>query len=613
MPRKPSVSLHSLFSRADRILSFPATSCVLLIFVAVAYSLAYFSHPNCPGNSLKYPEGWIGWWDQSKYYSSSWALSTFSLSAESYWYSLGYSALGAPFARLTHQHLFFVPNLACTLLSVIWLYKITCRLVSRLEAVLLLLAFVCTHQWLITETQVVPWSTIATQCIFLGSTLLVLTRKDFRTVIYLSLISGVTYVIRPADAICLAPFLIYSTLRLPSWRLRLSAGAAGIAIITAAVCFIVFINIRIFDSWKTPYDKISQEIGFFALPFSFKSYWLLIDGMTFYGESAPALILRFPWLLLAPATAVFWIIKERVPALSTIATAIGSLLFYLNYNDFSPSNIYRFMLIHYLTWWMILLFPLTYAAVTRGWKSLWFRASLLSVPLLLTLTLCLTLELRALPSSIPLVPSIHTITFSPPSNQPLVLQYQASASAFTPTSVMREGKPLRRYADYNLPYDPARSLISFTSFSSTAQVEVQFATSVTVQNPTLCSLQWSWHFMPLRFPLLSPALNLLSTATAFPNLTKLDLIGPDHHPDNTPDAIISVRSQSWILSQVREWDIETLDQAGHWTSAANPHGWWPVLAVAAPPPPRIRHTLSSLHGIIGLHHGTRGTYYRPRH
>src|SRR5690606_4266656 len=108
--------------------------------------------------------------------------------------------------------------------------------------------------------------------------------------------------------------------------------------------------------------------GFFSYPISYKFYWLFVDGSPLFNETEPALLFWYPWLFLVIPGVIFLVRKEGVAGAAVLTAWVFNLMLYVNYNDLLPSDIYRFNLIHYLTWWFPLMFLLAFVACRHGWK-----------------------------------------------------------------------------------------------------------------------------------------------------------------------------------------------------------------------------------------------------
>ena len=87
-----------------------------MTLLTVIYFLGYLHNPARPSPSAPFPEGWWGWFDQSKYLQSAQALAHLDLSPSSHWYPLGYAILGAPFVWMGN-HVYLIPALLCLLIT----------------------------------------------------------------------------------------------------------------------------------------------------------------------------------------------------------------------------------------------------------------------------------------------------------------------------------------------------------------------------------------------------------------------------------------------------------------------------------------------------------------
>jgi len=259
----------------------------LLGLVAIGYTVAYLHHPLLPlANPLLERDGWWTWYDQFTYWQSAAELTQFELTAGNYHYPLGYPLLGALGWKLASSHPFFWPNLlsvvatawVCWRIWRLWLTRVICLAVA--------IGFVVLHTSLMKLTLVVPWNTIPTKLTLLAGVLILLTGRDGRRVGWLAGLAALTYLIRPVDAVCFAPMLVWSVLRLSSWRERLARGASGVAVVFAAVLVVGLVNLAVFGTWKSRYEQISIEVvGFASYPALWQWFWLMVDGGSFFWRS----------------------------------------------------------------------------------------------------------------------------------------------------------------------------------------------------------------------------------------------------------------------------------------------------------------------------------------
>lgn len=362
----------------ETLLARPGAGWVLLVLLALVYTRVYSHHPHNPGTvSPDQQYGWWAWADQYSYWKSAQELAAGRLTAEGYHYPLGYPLLGALAWLVMPAHAFFIPDLLLVLGAAAAWWRLARGWLDRRLTLLAALAFLSLHGDILVLTQIVPWNTIATQAALLAGVAVLCNSPGPRAVLWLTILSMLTYWVRPGDAACFAPMLVWSVLRLPHLRQRLVCGLGGVAGIAAVVAAVALVNLAVFGTRSTPYERMSWDaVGFFAYPFWHKIYWLFVDGGTFFGETGTALLFRYPWLFLALPGVVWWVNRQGVSALAALATLGLNWVLYVNYNDFQPSAVFRFSLIHYLTWAFPLLFALTVAVVWHGWRLRSVRVAL---------------------------------------------------------------------------------------------------------------------------------------------------------------------------------------------------------------------------------------------
>ena len=57
---------------------------------------------------------------------------------------------------------------------------------------------------------------------------------------------------------------------------------------------------------------------------------------------------------------------------------------------------------------------------------------------------------------------------------------------------------------------------------------------------------------------------------------RIDLTGPTGLPDGAPDLVLEAILEPTLLREIGTWEIHANANLGHWTSAPNNHGWWPI-------------------------------------
>jgi len=421
---------------------------ILLLLGAVIYLLAYLRHNDLPGNHPTHPaEAWWGWWDQSQYLKTARAIATGTLGPDTLWYPVGYSLLAAPFWLIAPKHAFFLPDLFLVLAFVIALWKIARLHVTRIEALLIVFGFCALHPWTLRDSFVIPWNSIPTAAAFAWGIWILLSRPHLAGSIALSCIVAAAYWFRPADAFSMAPMLVASVLRLSPWRDKWRAALAGMTIVAVSVAGVGLLHLSIFGTWQSNYDRIANNVGFLSLPFSLKCYWLLVDPSLFFLETFSGLLIRFPWLMLAPAAIVTLVHRHGWPGLGAVSTILLSLALYVSFNDFHPLNVLRFKLIHYIAWTMPVLFIGCYVCLTRGWRHRLLAGAVPAGIGISVLILSFKAELR------PVALEHQNGSLVVPAERPLVLEFPGVPQDARPQLTL-DGKPARPFQDYLTPWQP---------------------------------------------------------------------------------------------------------------------------------------------------------------
>ncbi len=367
--------MKRLVEASERLLARRAAGWVLLAVVALVYLAAYRLHDLYPGiGDGANRDGWWTWSDQLKYLRQAEAIAAGEVNAETYFYPLGYSLLAAPFVRWMPAHAFLLPDLALVLGAAAMWWKLGRRWLSAAEVLGVGVVFVVTHSWLLADSVVVPWNTLATQLTMLAGVWVVVRDeplagaggREGRRVWILAGLAAATYWVRPVDVVAFGPLLAWAVWRIPTWWGRVRCGVAAGLVMTVAWAMVGGLNLKVFGSWRTPYEAASMEtVGFFGYPVSYKFFWLFLEGMPLFGEVEPGLLWRYPWMWWVVPAAVWWVRKDGGGGAAAVGAVGVNALVYLNYNDLTPAGIYRFTLIHYVAWW----FPLMFLAVVAAAKS----------------------------------------------------------------------------------------------------------------------------------------------------------------------------------------------------------------------------------------------------
>jgi hypothetical protein len=348
----------------------------LLCFVAVAYTAAYLGHRNLPGNTTDQPLGWLGWWDQSKYQDSLAAFAQCDLDAARHWYPVGYPLLCLPGYIVSPNHAFFYTNLAFVLLATFALWKIARLSLTQRASAICLSMFGVAHMGLLLDSFVIPWNTIPTAALLYLAILLCLKMKR-AAALRIAFIAGVAFLIRPADAVPFIPLIAGCLLGSESIKNAVSGGILCGAILLSAWLTAGWIDIAIHGSWISAYEEHSAKIGFWGYPLSYKAFWLLLDSSPVFEEPQQGLLFRYPWLWLVVPALLMWMKRWGLAGAAVISCIVLSWLLYFLYNDFWPTNIYRFRLVHYISWSMPLLWVIVWQAIISDWKKplFWIAAA----------------------------------------------------------------------------------------------------------------------------------------------------------------------------------------------------------------------------------------------
>lgn len=367
--------------RFDQALADRRAAAVLLGLVAVAYVDQYLDHPARP---RPHAAGWWSWQDQSYYRSTAEAMATFSTDPSQYKVSLGYPLLALPFEGVFSEHLFFVPNLVMVMGIAVLFYRLGRLFLPRRDTVLMFLLVVLATKYELVTALVVPWTTIPTHLIAYAMIYLYLSRSpSWHLVLVLTLLDGMAYLCRPGDGAFLAPIVVASVLQLPgSWRRKGVVAGVGVGVVLAFVAFDRIVNMAVFEKALSSYERGALD-DFFGFGLVQRAYVLIVDGMPIYRTRGPMLGIRLPYLLLIGPGLLFGVRRLGWKAVAPLTAAVLGMALYLNYNPFRPEPLYKFHLVHYITW----LFPLAglaaYLSVRRAWETTRTRTfvALVGIPL----------------------------------------------------------------------------------------------------------------------------------------------------------------------------------------------------------------------------------------
>lgn len=542
----------------------------LLLGLATLYLVAYFSHRALPGNDPARPVGWAGYWDQSHYIDSAGALAFGRLSKETYWYPLGYPLLGAPFYRWLPQHPFLWPNLACVLGIGATFYQIAKRVVAPLEAILLMLVFIAFYRDLTISSLVIPWNTIPTHFLAYSVVLLIgLATPVPGRILAATFCVGLIYLCRPGDAACMALIPAIAICRLPSWTARFRVGAIALAVLLLFHGAVLLVNQAVFGDWSTPYQKVVADIGFGSFPILPKLFLMFVDGRPLFEQRDSALLLRFPWLVLAIPGALCILRRQGIASLGLLLGIAATWVIYLSYNDLWPGNIFIYLLFHYLFWTLPLLALLAYLSLKEAWRFRgggWLLATSVVLPFAIcwfvTLSPSTTGRLQADSSTaIPATPAapVDWIFFPGVQKAPLLAQ---------------GSQDFRRFVHY---IRPKRSDGEMLFLASRAR---QKPITVSPDGPPNAGVMFG--LLNWRFQLAPPEVMIAIQDLFAPpqivlrgKMLGIDVTGRTTVPDGAPDEVIEVTMRASRLREIETWELVGSQKRLHWTSSIDPQ-WWPI-------------------------------------
>jgi putative flippase GtrA len=573
--------INARFSRLREIadswlISWTGQLC-LAIALALIYFWAYRSHGALPGANTTFPLGWWGWWDQGAYWRCAAQFAQGNLTPETYWYPLGYPALGALFYRWMPQHAFLIPDLFLVVGAALLFFQIARRFISPVESLFLIAIFIACYHGLLTETLVVPWNTIPTHFLsYLIVLLAGLGQPRTRRLLIAAVVLGLIYLCRPGDALCLGLLLGWAILRLPSWRERIQTGLACGLVLGVFWLSVQSVNLAIFDARVTPYEKAVAAIGFGSYPILQKLYWLVVDSRPLFNEPGVALASHFPWLLLIIPGAIYLLFRRFADIAGILLSVGATYLIYFEFNDLWPGNMFLYHVVHYFVWTFPLLALIAYVGIRDAWRT---KAGLsgFGIAGLFGVALCLLsirpTEVFKLSAPVPSTGTLRTasgdaidwILFSGPQKMPKLF------------SAGRELAPMK---DFVAPFHP-NGLFALLSREARRDV-IEYGASETGSIQEVQFGRLSWRFESIARKLRAIVRKYLDTPPSLVSIGKsanIDLTGPAGLPDGTADQVIELDLPKATLRRITTWDLRSVDGSAHWSSAANLDHWWLIKAL----------------------------------
>ena len=332
---------------------FIATVVLVQIVLYCTYPATPFHHPT---------HGWEGWADQGLYLKSARALAALDLSASQHWYPIGYALLAAPFVPLFSDP-FFVPNLLC-MVAFAWMFQRYFRPLIGMAGVAVaffgVLLLPMTSQ-LPLEAQhflwlqfVIPWTTVPIAPLLMAALCFVCEPRDDDRVgkdFLIGALAGAVAGIKPVELVPLAVLAIWYlavTLRDRATAVRrIGMAACGALVVGGAV---LGLEGHIHPGFSSPYTRTIGHIGMSLSNLPQRAIDLFVDAGPSYGEPNTALMRWLPWFpILAPLALVGAVLRWR-ELVGPVALAAAAFVTYLAYNDFGPTNVLHYFLIHYVAW-----------------------------------------------------------------------------------------------------------------------------------------------------------------------------------------------------------------------------------------------------------------------
>ncbi len=303
---------------------------------------------------------WMGWFDQSRYFTSATALAHGDLTPAQHWYPLAYPLLAAPFAWIVPGDP-FLPLDLLLYLATGWAFR---RVAGRLG----IGAWTATACFVLTtlvdakvaRAWVDPWTTTLSAALIWMFADRVLHMMDAaepkrrRDAVAFGLLAAAIPLVRPVDALISAFGLAVLAVvllrrRALSPRIALLVCASG----TAVVAGYAALHLAIYGPHATPYMIAAARTGFIWSDIGWKAYVLLIHAEPWFPDTQ-AILERMPWLPLGLAgligVGVAGDAAQRRVAGLLVLLAIPVSAVMLTYADLQPPGLWRFGNIHYFKW-----------------------------------------------------------------------------------------------------------------------------------------------------------------------------------------------------------------------------------------------------------------------
>jgi hypothetical protein len=343
---------------------------VVAAAISTVYSIAYLSFPSLPGNRIEHPLGWLSWWDQSRYYASAKAFSSWNLVPSEHWYPFGYDLLVAPFASVMRQHAFFLPDLGCLLITS-WLFlRMSERYGLPRWAQLLTLAIGLCPSLFVFLQYVIPWNTTLTAALLTSISYVYMRIVDRGLLTsngpILAALTGSLIFTRPSDCLALVPIATHVAV-VGLKRGNIKAIAASVAAFVATFGAGLWLYLAIYGWQKSEYMLGMETMGLPIETIPLKAYEMFVSPTEFFGGGI-GIIPFMPWVVIG-LIGLFYTIFSQPRFCAINITVVLFICIYLAFPDLWPGNIWYNKCIHYFVW-PLLMCALFGAVMLRDiWRS----------------------------------------------------------------------------------------------------------------------------------------------------------------------------------------------------------------------------------------------------
>ncbi len=334
------------------------------VVLVVAYLWGYALDVEAPGNNPRFPLGWWGGWDQSKYLDSALSLAAGDLHAVHHWYPLGYAFLGAPFAMLLPPgHLYLLADLLCLLGTYAGFLLFARRVGTAAPAAVLLFLLGTITCPDVLVAWVKPWNTSLSAMLIWW--LLALTAQLLQPaaarylarrrcgVALIGMIVAAIPITRPTDLLVVASWAAFVT---ATSLLRRRAVGDDPFWLAFGACLVLLpfarVYLHIYGLHPSQYMLQSRMLGFRLDGLGWKAYTLLIDPLPWFPYGA-GMLEAMPWLAAGAAgILVLPMLHGEARALLALLTlaVVPYVALFLSYVDLLPTGLWRYGNIHYFKW-----------------------------------------------------------------------------------------------------------------------------------------------------------------------------------------------------------------------------------------------------------------------